>query len=98
MLIITRFVYEWHKKSRKSGTEKWMGGSCFVAREFPSEKHGDTDASATACHTASWIPLIYLNLLGEELEGLCNNDAYRLTSDTISKMRSFKSLRVGSLV
>jgi hypothetical protein len=78
MLITTRFVYEWRKKSHKSGAETWMGGSCFVAREFANEKHGDTDASATACHTASWIPLIYLNMLGEELEGLCNNDAYKV--------------------
>lgn len=65
MLITTQVVYEWRKKSHKSGAEKWMEGSCFVVREFAGEKHGDTDASAAACHTASWIPILYLFLLGE---------------------------------
>ena len=37
-----------------------------MAREFASEKRSDTYAPATGCHTANFIPLIYLKMLGDE--------------------------------
>lgn len=40
--LTTRFVYDWRKKMHKSGVEKWMRRSRFVAREFASEKRSDT--------------------------------------------------------
>ena len=46
----------------KSGVEKWMRRSRFVAREFASEKRSDTYAPATGCHTSNLIPLIYLKM------------------------------------
>ena len=60
--LTTRFVYDWRKKMHKSGVEKWMRRSRFVAREFASEKRSDTYAPATGCHTSNLIPLIYLKM------------------------------------
>ena len=77
--LTTRFVYDWRKKMHKSGVEKWMRRSRFVAREFASEKRNDTYAPATGCHTSNLTPLIYLKMLGDEPDESCNSSSYKAT-------------------